>query len=143
MATLITLYIRLQSAIARVIRERMHTTSHLSPVDTAVALAKVGGDQQLLQGLMRVFQQHGPDQLRKLKTALQAGTAQASERCAHTLRGSLSAIGAVTAYEITTTIETLVREERLQEALALLPSLDAEMARIMEFLVTFAPPSQP
>jgi two-component system sensor histidine kinase/response regulator len=63
-------------------------------LDKAVALDRVGGDEELLAEVAQLFLEDYPNSLREIDDALQRGDAKLLERAAHTLKGAASNFGA-------------------------------------------------
>jgi len=64
------------------------------PVDLAVALRWLGGDQALLRELVGIFVDDGPRRLEALREAMKAADVQQLEQVAHSLKGSAANLGA-------------------------------------------------
>src|ERR1700742_4141085 len=84
-------------------------------VDRELALARVGGDSELLHEIAELFIDEYPRSLIELRDAIAKGDAKAVERTAHGLKGSVSNFGAAAAVEAALTIETLGRKQDLAE----------------------------
>jgi HPt (histidine-containing phosphotransfer) domain-containing protein len=67
-------------------------------LDREAAISRVGGDEELLQEIARLFLDDAPSLLSAIETAASAGDAKGLERAAHTLKGSVSNFGAAETY---------------------------------------------
>lgn len=74
-----------------------------------------------------------------IQDALDAGDAQALQRAAHTLKGSIANFGAKAATEAALALEELGRAERLEEAAERLDGLCREVDRVAEALAREVP----
>jgi two-component system sensor histidine kinase/response regulator len=78
-------------------------------LDPTVALARVGGNTQLLAELVELFQQHGPGWLEEIRSAIAEGDMPKLRRAAHTLKGSVGTFGARSAFEAAQQLEAMGR----------------------------------
>ena len=84
-------------------------------LDEREALARVGGDMDLLREIADLFQQECPQALENLRAAIERGDGPAAGREAHGLKGSASNFGAVPVVKAAIRIEQLAREGRMVE----------------------------
>lgn len=87
----------------------------------AVALSRMGGDEELLQEIARVFIDDYPKVLAQVRQAIRAQDPVLLERSAHTLKGSVANFGAPKAVEAALELEQMGRNRQLRttsEALA-------------------------
>jgi HPt (histidine-containing phosphotransfer) domain-containing protein len=99
-------------------------------MDRMLALARVGGDAELLKEIAQLFLDDYPHLLDELHTALACGDARGVERTAHGLKGSVSNFGAPAAVEAARTIEALGRAQQLQEVSQVLRTLELALAAL-------------
>jgi HPt (histidine-containing phosphotransfer) domain-containing protein len=104
------------------------------PLLLSVALRRVDGDLELLQELVKTFQEDLPERTQRLKAAIDRGDSQDTARSAHSLRGSLGILAAQRAQSLATELETLAAEGRLDEAARLYPAFESELARVSAFV---------
>ena len=100
------------------------------PIDTASALARVEGDVELLDELVALFLQGLPEMLANLRDAITAGDANALERAAHKLKGSVGNFAAQPAFEAALQLEILGRDGNLSEAALAYGVLEKEIERL-------------
>jgi two-component system, sensor histidine kinase and response regulator len=86
------------------------TTAHL---DFEVALARAGGDLELLREIAVLFLQHCDHWMTEIREAVACGDAQAVENGAHGLKGSVANFGAEAAVEAALRLEQLGRRRDL------------------------------
>ena len=79
------------------------------------ALARVSGDQELLQQLIGLFRGEAPKLLSELSDALAHGDADTVRRVAHTLKSNVGMFGAKTAYDAALRVEKLAKEGDLTD----------------------------
>jgi len=103
-------------------------------VDLATAMRNVDHDPALLREIVEQFLRDVPERVRTLHEAIGARGADATERVAHTLKGSLAIVGAAAASALASELETLGRTGRLEEATAAAERLEREMDRVVAFL---------
>ncbi|MBZ5601614.1 MAG: Hpt domain-containing protein [Acidobacteriia bacterium] len=100
-------------------------------MDRSLALARVGGDAELLREIAQLFIGDYPRVLVELHEALDRGDAKTVERTAHGLKGSVSNFGAPEAVEAARTIEMLGRDQRLAEAEQVIRTLELALAALL------------
>jgi HPt (histidine-containing phosphotransfer) domain-containing protein len=108
----------------------MNTELAGSSIDREVALARVGGDAELLHEIACLFLDDYPKVIADLHAAAARGDASGVERTAHNLKGSVANFGAHTAIETALKIEDLGRARRLGELTPLLQALEQALAAI-------------
>jgi two-component system sensor histidine kinase/response regulator len=97
-------------------------------LDRDLALARVGGDLDLLKEIATLFVEDYPKVLLELHQAVESGDAQAVERTAHGLKGSVSTFGARAAMEAARTLESLGRARELSDLHTVLHTLEHALA---------------
>ncbi len=85
-------------------------------IDWRRALAHVAGDEEILSSVIAVFLEEWPRWRRDFRQALDGGDAAGVRRTAHTVKGSLSTLGARAAFEAAERLEMLGRCGNLAEA---------------------------
>lgn len=91
----------------------MTYSSELAKLDCAVALERLGGDEELLREVALLFLDEYPVLLREICSAADAGDADALERAAHTMKGSVSNFGADAVCDAAFTLEKMGRTRNL------------------------------
>ncbi len=102
----------------------------LEPINAASALAHVGGDVGLLKELVGLFLNEIPELLTDLRKAVKAGDANAIERAAHKLKGSVGNFAARPSFEAALKLEVLGKDGRLSEAEPAYAELEREINRL-------------
>jgi HPt (histidine-containing phosphotransfer) domain-containing protein len=97
-------------------------------LDRATALARVGGDVDLLKEIAALFLDEYPRALDDMHNALAAGDAHTLERSAHGLKGSVANFGARTAVDAAFQLEQLGRAHKLDQAPPALAVLERTLA---------------
>ena len=103
-------------------------------IDADVTLARVGGDVDLLQEIIRLFLEECPQLMDKIRVALADGDAGQMQMAAHTLRGSVSNFGASAAVEAARQLEATARTQDLKGAAPMLQTLEQEIERVSSAL---------
>ena len=103
------------------------------PVDLAVALRWLGGDQRLLRELVGIFVEDGPKRLEALRAAMTAVDVHQLEQIAHSLKGSAGILGAGELQQVCAELELAAAAKRFDVAPALLARLDHELGRVVAF----------
>jgi HPt (histidine-containing phosphotransfer) domain-containing protein len=104
------------------------------PLQLSVALRRVDGDLDLLQELVKTFQEDLPERTQRLRAAIDRGDSQETARSAHSLRGSLGILAAQQAQSLATELEALAAGGRLDEAARLYPTFERELGRVSAFV---------
>lgn len=84
--------------------------------DFKAALERMGGDEEILKEIAALFIEDSPEQLRRIRQAIDADDAHALERAAHTLKGSVANFGAENAVQAALTLEIMGRKGQLTHA---------------------------
>lgn len=116
----------------------MGLAEEMKHLNMSAALARVGGDEELLKEIAQIFLDENPGALDEIRAAADAGDTKALEKAAHTLKGSVSNFGAQTARDAAYRIEQMGRSGDLNsvsEALANLETavhtLSSELSRLI------------
>src|SRR5277367_118215 len=99
-------------------------------IDRQVALARVGGDAELLREIACLFLEDYPKIMADLHGAAERGDAAGVERTAHSLKGSVANFGADIVIETARKIEDLGRARDIAEVSPLLQALDQGLAAL-------------
>ena len=99
--------------------------------DRAAALARAGGDEEILREATHLFRMQVPIQLAEIRGGIAAGNAQTVEQVAHALRGSLGFYGATAAEETARRLEECSRRGELDNAGNLLEQLERTIDRLL------------
>jgi CheY-like chemotaxis protein len=100
------------------------------------ALARLGGDEELLHELMRMFHVDAPALLDKLRAASQQHDTQAVVRAAHSLRGLAANFDAAPTVDAATAVERLAGEGDHRVLEPALQTLESELAVLCHALDT-------
>ncbi|MFZ0964868.1 MAG: response regulator [Terriglobia bacterium] len=107
-------------------------------IDTALALARAGGNVELLKEMVALFLKELPELLTNLRQAITAGNAHAIERAAHKLKGSVGNFSPHPAYEAARKLEVLGRDGSLSEAAPVYAELEKEIERLKSGMATLS-----
>jgi two-component system, sensor histidine kinase and response regulator len=102
------------------------------PLNKNEALARVGGDPQLLAEIAALFLSDLPRALGEIRNAVAAGDAAAIERHAHALKGSVANFGAQEARTAAQDLETKARTTSLD-------TIDESLAKLEHALDQLRP----
>lgn len=108
----------------------MESRSPGDGLDWNAALARVGGDVDLLKDIARVFLDDCPRALNEIQDAASRHDCQLAERAAHGLKGAASNFGARRVVESSLHIEIMGREGRLEDLDGALESLQDALASL-------------
>ena len=101
------------------------------------ALARMGDDRDLYRESVEIFEEHLPHMLREIRDAIAAGDPLRLSSCAHTLKGSISYLGAPGAFELALKLEMMGETEEMTGAKEGLEALEAEIALIRKSMALF------
>jgi len=99
-------------------------------LDRATALARVGGDLELLKEIAALFLDDYPRALDEIHQALATGDAKTLERSAHGLKGSVANFGARAAVDAAFQLEQLGRAHTLDQVPPALAALEQALASL-------------
>jgi two-component system sensor histidine kinase/response regulator len=102
-------------------------THPLASLDREVALARVGGDPELLKEIAVLFLENYQTWLGELREAALSGNPDAVQRTAHGLKGSVANFGARDAVEASSKLEALGRSSDLAGMAESMAALEAAL----------------
>jgi two-component system sensor histidine kinase/response regulator len=105
--------------------------------DLDAALLSLEGDEDLLMDLAKLFCEESPRMLEAIQDAIGRKNADALERAAHSLKGSLATFAAPQAVEFASKLERLGRSKELDDAEQVFVALTAEIRRVRTALEGF------
>jgi signal transduction histidine kinase/DNA-binding response OmpR family regulator/HPt (histidine-containing phosphotransfer) domain-containing protein len=108
--------------------------------DEAAMLDRVGGNRDVLRGLIEVFYQDCTALMAELNAALRAGDGPRVQAAAHTIKGMVSFFGAAAAVEAAVWLEKAGQRGELAGATGQFQRLADELEQMGEALAAFAPP---
>jgi CheY-like chemotaxis protein len=122
---------KLAAVLARLGESDVPTATSDPPYDLSTAISGVEGDRELLVELLAIFAEDGPGQLRAVRDAVSRSDEAALAFAAHTLKGSLRALGAGKAAALAERLEQLGREGGFGGAPGLLAALESEIEQVL------------
>jgi two-component system, sensor histidine kinase and response regulator len=102
--------------------------------DRAQAMEATGGDEELLQEIVGIFVEDCPRMIEELGAAIGAGDTEAARRAAHTLKGSVSVLGAKALAAAAKEAEAHARAGDLDSAANAFARVEEEAARLAPVL---------
>lgn len=106
-------------------------------LDLTAALARVNSDEELFREIAGVFLDAYPELLSNIQDAITSDDAQALERSAHALKGTVGNFNAASAYEASLRLEKLGRAGDMVQASEAYATLEAEIERLCKALAEF------
>ena len=97
-------------------------------LDLQLALARVGGDKQLLREIAVLFIEDCPRAFAEIQEAVILGDAAKLENAAHALKGSVANFGARDAVEAAFCLEKMGRAKDMGEAEGMLRALESALS---------------
>ena len=82
-------------------------------LNLALALERVGGDEELLKEIAGLFLEDYPSLITKIEHAIATSDANNLERAAHSLKGSIANFGSEAAYQASLDLEQIGRSKDL------------------------------
>jgi len=113
------------------------STPELAAVDLDAALLRVEGDEALLADLAKLFCEQSPRMMAAIQEAIENKNADAIERAAHSLKGSVATFAAREAFELALKMESLGRARELDDAVGVFAALTEEIGRVQTDLEGF------
>ncbi|MFN7921360.1 MAG: Hpt domain-containing protein [Bryobacteraceae bacterium] len=105
-------------------------------LNLSAALDRVGGDEELLREVAQLYLVEYPALVDEIRQAVVSQNAPALQRSAHTLKGSLSAIGAEASMKAALALEMMGRNQALEGSAQALLALQAALDRLHRELET-------
>jgi CheY-like chemotaxis protein len=99
-------------------------------LNTAAALARLGGDERVLAEAGHMFLVECSRLMAEVREAIHRNNASALEHAAHTIKGSVGPLSAWKAYETARRLEELGHQGRLKDAEGVYANLETEMDRL-------------
>ncbi len=112
------------------------------PLDTTKILERIGGDRELLRELAGLFVGDCPRMLSDIQDAVRDGNAEALQKAAHALKGSVSNFAAEAAVQAAFRLEMMGRNQDMTDAAQALKELEREIGRVCEGLSALARESE-
>lgn len=116
----------------------MQFTSQLARLNSAVALERLGGDEELLREVAQLFLEEYPALVTQIRAAVAAEDPEALQRAAHSLKGSVSNFGADNAYHAAFTLELMGRNREMAQARSGMAALEEALEYIHPALMELA-----
>lgn len=91
----------------------MDFSTNLAQLDRALALERLGGDEELLQEVAQLFLDEYPVLMSDIRRAIETSNSNQLERAAHSLKGSVANFGSEAAWKAAFALEKLGREQQL------------------------------
>jgi len=110
------------------------TQNEHQAIDFESALAKVGGDRDLLAELAELFCQERPKMISALERAVAERNGPSAHAAAHSLKGSVAVFAAKWAVALAMQLEAFADSGQLASAAELLSELKTEIERVCEEL---------
>ncbi len=107
-------------------------------LDRVAVLARVDGDSELLEEMVKLFLRECPNLLAETRQAVRRRDAGALERAAHTLKSAMGNFGRRAAYRAADRLEQMGREGELDHAEEAFQALEREIERLKPALVGLA-----
>ncbi|MEW5815467.1 MAG: Hpt domain-containing protein, partial [Spirochaetota bacterium] len=103
-------------------------------LDFADTLNRLGGDKELAEELYGLFLDDAPARLQMIRAALMSNSTERIKELAHSLKGFLANIGAVSALEIVKRMETVAQENNVKDIKKLYFQLENAITDIRKIL---------
>jgi len=95
--------------------------------DLPKALEVVDGDKDLFKEIVDLFLENLPDSIAQIRGAIANSDANALDKAAHSLKGSVGNFGTKRAFDAAYRLEVIGRQGKLAEADAVLSELEKEL----------------
>jgi len=116
----------------------MRFSSELAKLDCAVALERLGGDEDLLREVAGLFLEEYPMLMNEIRVAAMSGDADALQRAAHSMKGSVSNFGANGVYQAAFALERKGRAGDLEALEVCIERLACALEHIHPALVALS-----
>jgi PAS domain S-box-containing protein len=116
--------------LARPLAAKAKPLAEAASWNRAEALARIGGDEELLGDLCHIFLEESPKLMQKLQQAVAAGDTDGVMRAAHSLKGETSYLGANRTSHAARQLEDMGRDQNLSQASDTFATLERELASL-------------
>jgi len=99
-------------------------------IDKAGALTRMDGDEELYTECLAIFLDNIPEQLEKLKTAIETGDMLLVQRQAHSIKGASANIGAGPMQDAALALEQVAKEKKQDKVRSLCEKIDLAFKRL-------------
>lgn len=106
-------------------------------LDKTEILERVGGDERLLKEIVALFFEDYPRLVSDIRTAIREGDAQALEKGAHALKGSIGNFASESASQAAGRLETIGRDQDMAQAPVAMIDLENKISQLQQQLVAF------
>lgn len=100
--------------------------------DVNGTLERLGGDEKLLDQVVKIFVDQAPRHLRELRLALAQGDTETVERTAHRLKGELGYLGVSGMSQKAGELEEMGEKHDLKKAAGAFPVFEQEITALLE-----------
>jgi CheY-like chemotaxis protein len=107
-------------------------------LDEPTLRARFDGEPELLRDVVSLFLEDCPNLVDGVRRAVERGDAQALERAAHKLKGSVANFAARAAYDAAFRLEVMGREGHLEKAAEALERLESALAELRPVLLSLS-----
>lgn len=114
--------------------EPLPTDAERPVIDRERALKRMGGDEELLDGLIECFLEDAPELIARLDQSLETGNTNELARAAHSLKGLVANFEAVACRDAAWTVEQLGRNSDLTGAVPKINTLKEHVAALINAL---------
>ncbi len=114
----------------------MNTPAPQNVLDLQLALARVGGDKQLLREIAVLFIEECPRAVAEIRAAVASGDAAKLETTAHALKGSVANFAARDAVAAAFDLEQMGRANEMSQAEGMLRKLESALSAVCALLAT-------
>ncbi len=110
--------------------ETVRQPASLTFFDRENLLARLGGDNSMIERIMEIFLQNAPELIRSIRAALQKKDHELLVQHAHTLKGSSANTGALRLHELALQTEIAAREKRLEPIPGYLDDMEEALSQL-------------
>lgn len=110
-------------------------------IDFEDALERMYGDEELLEELVAIFIETYPEQVKKIRTAIEQNNPEELERAGHSLKGAAKNLSANPISELSFRLEKMGSDASFDEAEDVLTELESELGRFEKFFADRNPKS--
>jgi len=106
----------------------------IDPVDVEAVLERCMGDMKVLEKVLGKFEEHLPETVKQLRSAVEEGEAKSVVRLAHAIKGAAANASAAKLQTLAAEIEQVAEFASLEKLRSQAESLAAEMKRCLAFV---------
>lgn len=116
--------------------KELKALANLPPIDVALLTEQCLGNLSFALTLLEEFEKTGQERVNAIELHAGRHNLQLVAELSHSLKGVVGILGADALWEVTSNLQAAAQDEDLAHTFALIPQLQLEMKRVLEYIPT-------